>query len=216
MACWYIDGSLFFDICDKTKSGTTDTWLKLLEPWDLVDDTNQLIYDQYITNPYYVLKRPLWIHPATVNMSTIPSNLKAAVATKAELYNIFTEMCSWLTDKADRLQQVLMAKNDILKDNKTKTTNNNTAKYLDTPETETDYSGDTHITNITKNDGGSETEVPTAREYYQADREFGQYRQALCDEFGKRYFMRVELTGVEPAYPTHDPASSSKSQEDIF
>ena len=214
--CEYIDGALFFDICDKVKSGTTQTWLNILQSWDLVQETSELIYDQYITNPYYVLQRPLWVHSAMVNQSNIPSTLKAAIAQRGELYNLFTEMCGWIRDKADRLQDVLMAKNDILKDNKTTTTSNNTAKYLDTPETAEDYSGDAHVTNITKNDAGSSTEVPTARDYYLADKEFGQYRQALCDEFGKRYFMRVELTGVEPMYKDHDPTKSSKSQEDIF
>lgn len=84
--------------------------------------------------------------------------------------NLKSEMENWLIGRArfyaDRIEALANVKIDhtlVSTTNKgwdynkitDEGTSGNTQKYLDTPETEADYSGDTHITNLTKNDGSS-------------------------------------------------------------
>ena len=87
----------------------------------------------------------------------------ACLSLKAEIENWLIGRAAYYADKvaANELAKydtVVTSTNNTGWDyNKTEDngTNGNTQKYLDTPETEADYTGDTHITNLTKNDGTS-------------------------------------------------------------
>ncbi len=63
-----------------------------------------------------------------------------------EHYNQLSRMISWLQTKAIYLNEYITRQSAL------KGTTTTTAKFLDTPETASDYSGDTHITNINKSE----------------------------------------------------------------
>lgn len=62
----------------------------------------------------------------------------------ADMYNRLAKMQAWLRLKAVYLSDYITRQSGFTG------TQSSTNKFLDTPETETDYSGETHITNLTK------------------------------------------------------------------
>lgn len=97
----------------------------------------------------------------------------------AEMYNRVSKMQAWLRLKAVYLNDYITRQSGFTGKQGT------TSKYLDTPETEADYSGETHITNLTKTEtsGDNALGLETLRPIV----------ESLVDEFRKTWLLPQEV-----------------------
>lgn len=122
-----------------------------------------IINDIYVNGEHGYLVNHDFNFPLNVNYDEDDISAAACLNLKAEIENWLIGRAAFYANRIEALYNLRYDKTTVSTNNTgwdyNKSTNEgtsgNTQKYLDTPETETDYTGDTHITNLTKTDGSN-------------------------------------------------------------
>lgn len=127
----------------------------------------EIIDDIYVSGEHGYLVNHNFNDSLNANYSDDEITSAACQDLKAEIENWLIGRAAYYANKVEAVynlrydKSLVSTNNDNWDYNKTTNegTSGNTQKYLDTPETEADYTGDTHITNLTKNDGTSSNTI---------------------------------------------------------